>query len=48
MAISTIEYLGDLRTKCTHLPSGKEIITDAIDKLNFLKLKIESRILNDL
>ena len=29
MATSTIEYLGDLRTKCTHSPSGKEIITDA-------------------
>ena len=27
---------------------NKEIINDAIDKLNFLKLKIESRILNDL
>lgn len=29
MATSTIEYLGALRTKCTHAPSGKEIITDA-------------------
>ena len=28
--------------------TNKEIINDAIDKLNFLKLKIESRILNDL
>ena len=27
---------------------NKEIINDAIDKLNFLKLKIECRILNDL
>tara|TARA_B100000925_G_C21671174_1_gene329896 strand:+ start:69 stop:503 length:435 start_codon:yes stop_codon:yes gene_type:complete len=27
---------------------NKEIINDTIDKLNFLKLKIESRILNDL
>ena len=27
---------------------NKEIINDAIDRLNFLKLKIESRILNDL
>ena len=27
--------------------TNKEIINDAIDKLNFLKLKIESRILND-
>lgn len=26
---STIEYLGDLRTKATHLSSGQEIITDA-------------------
>jgi len=29
MAISKIEYLGELRTKCIHEPSGKEIITDA-------------------
>lgn len=29
MATATIEYLGDLRTKCTHLKSGVEIITDA-------------------
>ena len=28
--------------------TNKEIINDAIDKLNYLKLKIESRILNDL
>ena len=27
---------------------NKELINDAIEKLNFLKLKIESRILNDL
>jgi uncharacterized OsmC-like protein len=29
MATARIEYLGDLRTKCTHLGSGVEIITDA-------------------
>tara|TARA_R110002072_G_scaffold303077_1_gene492920 strand:- start:39282 stop:39686 length:405 start_codon:yes stop_codon:yes gene_type:complete len=29
MATSKVEYLGNLRTKCTHLKSGKEIITDA-------------------
>ncbi|MDG1741721.1 MAG: OsmC family protein [Crocinitomicaceae bacterium] len=29
MATSKVEYLGDLRTKCTHLKSGKEILTDA-------------------
>lgn len=29
MATSRIEYLGDLRTKCTHLKSGTEIFTDA-------------------
>ena len=29
MATSKVEYLGDLRTKCTHLKSGVEIITDA-------------------
>ena len=29
MATSRIEYLGDLRTKCTHLKSGVEIVTDA-------------------
>lgn len=29
MATAKIEYLGNLRTKCTHLKSGTEIITDA-------------------
>ena len=29
MVTSKVEYLGDLRTKCTHLKSGVEIITDA-------------------
>lgn len=29
MATARIEYLGKLRTKCTHLSSGTEIITDA-------------------
>ncbi len=29
MATSRIEYLGDLRTKSTHLKSGSEIISDA-------------------
>lgn len=29
MITSTVEYLGDLRTKCTHLKSGTEILTDA-------------------
>lgn len=29
MATSRIEYLGKLRTKCTHIKSGEEIITDA-------------------
>ena len=29
MATSKVEYLGNLRTKCTRLKSGKEIITDA-------------------
>lgn len=29
MITSKVEYLGDLRTKCTHLKSGTEIITDA-------------------
>ena len=29
MATASIEYLGNLRTKCKHLKSGKEIITDA-------------------
>ncbi len=29
MATSKVEYLGSLRTKCTHLKSGTEIITDA-------------------
>ncbi|MGB0914536.1 MAG: OsmC family protein [Crocinitomicaceae bacterium] len=29
MATSTVEYLGGLRTKCTHLKSGKEVLTDA-------------------
>ena len=29
MATARIEYLGGLRTKCTHLASGTEIITDA-------------------
>ena len=27
--ISTVEYLGDLRTKAIHLESGSEIFTDA-------------------
>ena len=27
--ISTVEYLGDLRTKAVHLESGSEIFTDA-------------------
>jgi len=26
---STVSYLGDLRTECTHLRSGEHIITDA-------------------
>ncbi|GAB4487696.1 MAG: OsmC family protein [Saprospiraceae bacterium] len=26
---SKVEYLGDLRTQCTHLRSGQKIITDA-------------------
>ena len=38
--------LKKIRTQKTNI--NKEIINDAIDKLNFLKLKIESRILNDL
>jgi len=29
MPTSKIEYLGDLSTKCTHLKSGVEIVTDA-------------------
>jgi len=29
MATSKVEYLGGLRTKCTHLKSGVEVITDA-------------------
>ena len=29
MATSRVEYLGGLRTKCTHLKSGQELITDA-------------------
>lgn len=29
MATAKIEYLGGLRTKCTHLKSGTEIVTDA-------------------
>ena len=29
MATARVEYLVDLRTKCTHLKSGVEIITDA-------------------
>ena len=29
MATSRVEYLGELRTKCTHLKSGTEIYTDA-------------------
>lgn len=29
MATSTVTYLGDLRTSCTHLASGQQIITDA-------------------
>ena len=29
MSISKVEYLGGLRTKCVHLKSGVEIITDA-------------------
>ena len=29
MSTSTVEYLGELRTKCTHLKSGVETITDA-------------------
>ncbi|MBL1281189.1 MAG: OsmC family protein [Fluviicola sp.] len=29
MATTKVEYLGNLRTKCTHLKSGVEIITDA-------------------
>ncbi len=29
MATSTVEYLGGLSTKCTHLKSGQVVITDA-------------------
>ena len=29
MATARIEYLGELRTKCTHVASGTEIVTDA-------------------
>lgn len=29
MSTARVEYMGDLRTKCTHLQSGTEIITDA-------------------
>tara|TARA_B000000557_G_C20484066_1_gene320794 strand:+ start:71 stop:505 length:435 start_codon:yes stop_codon:yes gene_type:complete len=38
--------LKKIKTQKTNI--NKKIINDAIDKLNFLKLKIESRILNDL
>ena len=37
--------LKNIKTQKTNI--NKEIINDAIDKLNFLKLKIESRISND-
>ena len=29
MTTSTVKYLGNLRTECTHILSGKNIITDA-------------------
>ena len=29
MSTARVEYLGGLRTKCTHLKSGTEILTDA-------------------
>ncbi len=29
MITATVEYLGSLRTKCTHVQSGMEIVTDA-------------------
>lgn len=29
MSTAKVEYLGNLRTKCTHIQSGTEIITDA-------------------
>lgn len=29
MSTARVEYLGNLRTKCTHIQSGTEIITDA-------------------
>jgi len=29
MITAEVEYLGELRTKCTHIQSGTEIITDA-------------------
>lgn len=29
MSTAKVEYLGDLRTKCTHIQSGTQIITDA-------------------
>ncbi len=29
MSTSKVEYLGNLRTECTHLQSGSKIITDA-------------------
>lgn len=29
MSTARVEYMGDLRTKCTHLKSGTEIFTDA-------------------
>lgn len=29
MATAIVEYLGELRTKCTHVKSGVEVITDA-------------------
>lgn len=29
MSTAKVEYLGELRTKCTHLKSGTEIFTDA-------------------
>lgn len=29
MSTARVEYLGNLRTKCTHIQSGTEIVTDA-------------------
>lgn len=29
MSTARVEYLGNLRTKCTHIQSGTEILTDA-------------------